>query len=66
VSGIAKHYKPDEIIGQRVLYLANLKPRKIFGVKSQGMLLMAQNDESGVLSTIQPSKDEVKGGDKVS
>jgi methionyl-tRNA synthetase len=45
VSGIAEHYKPDEIIGQKVTLLANLAPRKIKGIESKGMILMASNSE---------------------
>ncbi|MGB1243731.1 MAG: methionine--tRNA ligase subunit beta, partial [Chitinophagales bacterium] len=43
VSGIAEHYKPEDIIGQKVLLLANLAPRKLRGIESQGMILMATN-----------------------
>ncbi len=52
VSGIAEHYKPEEIIGQKVTYLANLAPRKLKGVESKGMILMAANSE-GKLSFVQ-------------
>jgi methionyl-tRNA synthetase len=45
VSGIAEYYKPDEIIGQKVTLLANLAPRKIKGIESKGMILMASNSE---------------------
>ncbi len=51
VSGIAKHFNPDDIIGRKVVLLANLAPRKIRGVESQGMVLMAE-DENGVLGFI--------------
>jgi len=53
VSGIAKYYKPEEIIGQQVLLLANLAPRKLRGVESQGMILMAEN-EKGELCFVNP------------
>lgn len=53
VSGIAKHYTPDEIIGKQVTVLCNLEPRKIRGVESQGMILMAE-DASGKLMFIGP------------
>ncbi|MFK7906386.1 MAG: methionine--tRNA ligase [Chitinophagales bacterium] len=43
VSGIAEHYAPEDIIGQKVLLLANLAPRKLRGIESQGMILMATN-----------------------
>ena len=47
VSGIAEHYSPDEVVGKTVLYLANLAPRNIKGVQSEGMILMAsRQDES--------------------
>ena len=53
VSGIAQHFKPEAIIGQQVLLLANLKPRKLRGVESQGMILMAE-DKEGKLSFASP------------
>ncbi len=55
VSGIAEHYKAEEIVGQEVLLLANLAPRKLKGIESQGMILMAEN-ESGVLCFASSSK----------
>jgi methionyl-tRNA synthetase len=55
VSGIAEHYKPEEIIGKTVLVLLNLEPRKIRGIESQGMVLMAENEE-GTLSFLAPEK----------
>jgi methionyl-tRNA synthetase len=55
VSGIAEHYKPEEIIGKTVLVLLNLEPRKIRGIESQGMILMAEN-EDGELSFLAPEK----------
>ena len=45
VSGIAAFYKPEDIIGQEVIVVANLQPRKLRGIVSQGMILMAENDE---------------------
>ena len=53
VSGIAKQYKPEEVIGQQVVLLANLAPRKLRGVESQGMILMAE-DAEGKLAFVQP------------
>ncbi len=55
VSGIAKHFKPEAIIGQQVLLLANLAPRKLRGVLSQGMVLMAE-DEKGKLTFVKPGE----------
>ncbi|NPA42478.1 MAG: methionine--tRNA ligase [Chlorobi bacterium] len=45
VAGIAEHYKPEDLPGQKVVYLANLKPVKLRGVLSEGMLLMTENAE---------------------
>lgn len=54
VSGIAEHYKPEDIIGQQVCLLANLAPRELKGIMSQGMILMAE-DRDGALRFVQPS-----------
>jgi len=53
VSGIAEHFDPEKIIGQQVSLLANLAPREIKGILSQGMILMAE-DADGSLKFIQP------------
>ena len=55
ISGIAEHYTPEEVIGKTVTVLMNLAPRKIRGVESQGMILMAEN-EAGELSFVSPEK----------
>ncbi|MFM7667691.1 MAG: methionine--tRNA ligase subunit beta [Bacteroidota bacterium] len=62
VSGIAEHYTPDEIIGKTVAVLLNLAPRKIRGIESQGMILMAENEE-GKLSFMIPEKLFSAGGE---
>lgn len=62
VSGIAEHYKAEEVIGKKVSVLLNLAPRKIRGVESQGMILMAEN-EAGELSFVSPEKDFEAGGE---
>jgi methionyl-tRNA synthetase len=61
VSGIAEHYQPGEIVGRQVCLLANLAPREIKGIMSQGMILMAE-DASGGLSFVQPDKLVSNGG----
>jgi methionyl-tRNA synthetase len=53
VSGIAGYYKPEDIVGQKVSILVNLAPRKIKGIESQGMILMAENPD-GTLSFVSP------------
>lgn len=60
VSGIAQHYSPEEIIGRKVSYLANLAPRKLRGVMSSGMILMAE-DSQGKLTFVDPG-DEAEAG----
>jgi methionyl-tRNA synthetase len=54
VSGIALHYEPENIIGQQVSYLANLQPRKLRGIVSEGMILMAEDPETGALRFVAP------------
>ncbi len=57
-SGIAQYYKPNEIIGTKVLMLTNLQERKIRGVKSQGMILMAEDSEGNLSFVNTPSDFE--------
>ncbi|MDF2522660.1 MAG: protein containing C-terminal region/beta chain of methionyl-tRNA synthetase [Clostridiales bacterium] len=52
VSGIAKHYSPEEMVGKHIILVANLKPVKLRGIESQGMILAASNDKDLVLATI--------------
>lgn len=54
ISGIAAYYKPEDLVGKQVCFIANLAPRKLKGIESQGMLLSAENAD-GTLSLIQPS-----------
>jgi methionyl-tRNA synthetase len=61
VSGIAGSYKPEDIIGQQVSILVNLAPRKIKGIESQGMILMAENNK-GELSFVAPTKPDMNNG----
>ena len=61
LSGIAKHFTPEEIIGKQVTFLANLAPRKMMGFESQGMILMAE-DRDGKLSLITPGEAVWNGG----
>ncbi|MGL5274155.1 methionyl-tRNA synthetase [Myroides marinus] len=61
VSGIAEHFKPEEVIGKRVTVLANLAPRALRGVESQGMILMTE-DQDGKLVFVNPDDQNVKNG----
>lgn len=62
VSGIAAHYDPAAIIGQKVTILMNLAPRKIRGIESQGMILMAE-DADGKLAFVAPTEEMEVGGE---
>jgi methionyl-tRNA synthetase len=64
VSGIAEYFEPEKIIGEQVLVLINLAPRKIRGIESQGMILMAENDE-GKLYFVSPS-EKINPGSQIS
>ncbi len=64
VSGIAMHFTPEEVVGQQVVVVANLAPRKMRGIESQGMILMAE-DISGKLVFVSP-KSIVSPGSGVS
>ena len=63
VSGIAKHYKPEDLVGKQICFIANLPPRKLRGIESQGMILSAENFD-GSLSVI-TTLSEVKPGSEV-
>ena len=64
VGGLAEHYRPEELVGRRVVLLANLKPRKLRGVVSHGMLLAAEGAD-GTLALLEPGR-EVEPGSKIS
>lgn len=64
VSGIAEHYKADEIIGKKVSILINLAPRKIKGIESQGMILMAE-DTTGRLNFVNPIDESFENGSEI-
>jgi len=62
VSGIAQFFKPEELIGKRILILVNLAPRKLKGIESQGMILTAENPD-GTLYFVTPEEGAVNGAD---
>ncbi|BCJ96896.1 methionine--tRNA ligase [Anaerocolumna cellulosilytica] len=62
VSGIKAHYTPEEMVGKKVMVLVNLKPAKLAGVVSEGMLLCAE-DENGVLALLAPEKSMPSGAE---
>ena len=62
VSGIALHFKPEDIIGKQVTVVANLAPRKMKGIESRGMILMAQNPD-GKLIFVSPQETAAAGSE---
>lgn len=60
VAGIAQHYEADELIGKRIVIVANLKPAKLRGILSQGMLLAA-TDSAGTLALVTPEREVLPG-----
>ena len=62
VSGIAKHYKPEDLVGKQVCFIANLEPRKLKGVLSEGMILSAE-DPDGKLSVVSPAANVTPGSE---
>ena len=62
VSGIKAHYTPEEMVGKKVMVVTNLKPAKLAGVMSEGMLLCAE-DAEGNLSLMVPEKEMPSGAE---
>lgn len=62
VSGIALHYEPEEMVGKKVAVITNLKPAKLCGLLSEGMILAAGDDE-GNLSVLTVDKDIISGSE---
>ena len=62
VSGISEYYKPEEMLGKKVAVVTNLKPAKLCGVESQGMILAA-SDDKGNLSVLTLDKDIIAGSE---
>jgi methionyl-tRNA synthetase len=60
LSGIAEHFSPEEMVGRQVTFIANLAPRMMMGIESQGMILMAE-DRDGSLALLQPHKEVWNG-----
>ena len=62
ISGIAEYYNPADLVGKNVCFIANLEPRKLRGIESQGMILSAENAD-GSLAIIQPMKEVLPGSE---
>lgn len=60
IAGLQKHYKPEELIGKKCVFLLNLQRRLIAGLESQAMILAAE-DAEGAVSVLQPEKDIAEG-----
>ncbi len=65
LSGIKKWYKPEDMVGKKVMVVVNLAPRKIAGIESQGMVLAAEDESGELLSLMTPDKKEMPSGSEV-
>ncbi len=63
MSGIAKYYSPDSMVGKNLLIIANLKPAKLKGIESQGMILAASAGDKLVLATVD---NDIEPGSEIS
>ena len=63
ITGLADQYTPEDLEGKKFVFVLNLKPKKLFGVESRGMLIVAENEEGKVY--LLPVPDEVPIGTKV-
>lgn len=61
LSGIAKFYTPEALIGRKIIVVANLKPAKLMGLDSQGMLLAASSDDGSLLVIADPGQNMPEG-----
>lgn len=64
VAGIARYYKPEDLIGKEIVVIANLEPKTMFGLESKGMLLAAEDEEQKIPVLLIPDK-EVPPGTKI-
>lgn len=62
IAGIKKHYSPDDLVGNKFVFVTNLQRRKIMGLESQAMILAAEDENN--LSVLKPQKD-VKEGSRI-
>jgi len=60
VAGLSKYYKPEELVGKKLVFLLNLQRRMLAGIESQCMVLAAE-DEAGNVTVLQPEKDIAEG-----
>ena len=64
--GISQNYEPEELVGRKVLLLANLAPRQVMGIESQGMVLAATSGELLAHTTFDSAKADLPPGSKIS
>jgi methionyl-tRNA synthetase len=60
LSGVAEHFEPEFLVGKQITMLINLAPRKMMGIDSEGMILMAE-DKDGKLKLLQPHEGTCNG-----
>lgn len=57
LAGIAQYYTPEELVNKKAIFVANLKPRKMMGLESNGMILAGRDDVTNLLGLLTPDKD---------
>jgi methionyl-tRNA synthetase len=63
LAGIAPYYQPESLVGEKIVVVANLKPAKLMGLESQGMLLAASTKDGTALALVRPDKDLPEGSE---
>jgi methionyl-tRNA synthetase len=64
IAGIKQHYSKEELKGMKIIIISNLKPKKVKGITSQGMLLAAENQEQSKIILLTP-ESEIEPGSKI-
>ena len=65
LSGIKKWYKPEDMVGKKVMVVCNLEPRKIAGEMSQGMIIAAEDESGEMISLMTPDNSDMPSGSEI-
>ena len=65
LSGIKKWYKPEDMVGKKVMVVCNLKPRKIAGEMSEGMIIAAEDEKGELISLMTPDNEKMPSGSEI-
>ena len=61
LAGLRPYYKPEELLNRQVIIVANLQPKRMFGIESEGMLLAAYEKDKGIVSLLKPDQEVPEG-----